>query len=78
MNADQVQFHRQTYDFLHLLGDIGGLQSALFVLVKVIISFLPGFNASSLMMNKLFMRSNSAYQRKRTEQRMKVAQRSTD
>ncbi len=57
-NVDQTVFTRQNYDILNWIGDVGGLDSALYIIGVLIISGYSEFNAYGFLMSQ----SNEVFQ----------------
>ena len=54
MNPDEKHWSRQTYSLLDFLGDLGGLQDALFVLGLVVTGPFAAFNMQATLLSEFF------------------------
>jgi hypothetical protein len=54
MDLDRLEFQRQTYDFLRLGGDLGGLKEFLFLIVQFVFGWYAYFKQGSFIMQKLY------------------------
>jgi hypothetical protein len=61
LSMDKLQYSRQTYDILRLLGDVGGLQGSILTIFAVIYGWFSAYNGKVFVMTKLFEQSTSKY-----------------
>jgi hypothetical protein len=60
-----VQYSRQTYDILRLIGDIGGLASGVILLAQILVTSYSQFNASAFLLHKMFKTSSDEFRKQR-------------
>ena len=67
MSQDLVSWEILNYSFLDLLGDIGGLYYALFIIVKVLLSPVSAFIFQSSVLTNFFRFKKSGFNSNRPE-----------
>ena len=60
-----MNYERQTYDLLQLLGDVGGLQAALFMIVRFLFTWYSKYTKGAFIMENLFKMSSEAFRKER-------------
>ena len=61
---DQTYLHREAYDLLNFLSDIGGLASATYHGGKFLCYIFVTYNIEAILVSKLFFESSSEYKQK--------------
>jgi hypothetical protein len=65
LDFNEMLYERETYDILQLLGDVGGLQTALFIIVQVSFSWYSSFTKAGFIMENLFQSSSAFFKQAR-------------